>query len=291
MSRAKGKFDIHLTFPSGCNIIVVIKCDSQIKQGIRCCACNPVGMRKGESAMKKLFVKSEIWFAVMWIIIYVVGFSTADSISESIGIPKLVTAIFAPAISAVLFCFVKRNDLMQYFGLCRMQGSGRKFLYFLPLLLISSVNFWNGITCKAPVFEAILFIISMICVGFLEELIFRGFLFKAMCRDNVKTAIVVSSLTFGFGHIVNLLCGADLAETLCQLIYASAIGFCFTVLFYVGKSIIPCIIVHAVVNSTSILGIEGNMMLGIISTVVITVVSVAYGVYLLRCMPKEPMVS
>lgn len=237
--------------------------------------------------MRKLFEKSEIWFAVMWIIIYVAGFSTADGISESVGIPKLVTAIFALAMSAVLFFFVKKNDLMAYFGLCRAEGSSRKYLYFLPILLISSVNFWIGITCKASLPEVILFIISMLCVGFLEELIFRGFLFKAMCRDNVKTAIVVSSLTFGFGHIVNLLRGEALAETLVQLIYASAIGFCFTVLFYVGKSIIPCIIAHAIVNSTSMFCMDGNWTMFLISTVVITVVGIAYGVYLLRSVKKD----
>ncbi len=239
--------------------------------------------------MRKLFEKSEIWFAVIWIIIYVLGFSTADSISESIGIPKLVTAVFSLAISAILFFFVKKNDLMAYFGLCKVQGSSRKYLYFLPIVLISSVNFWNGVTCKTSVVEVLLFVISMIGVGFLEELIFRGFLFKAMCRNNVKTAIVVSSLTFGFGHIVNLLRGEALAETLCQLIYASAIGFCFTVLFYVGKSIIPCIIVHAVVNSTSCFAVaEGvSQVFQIVSTAIITVVSVAYGVYLLRSVPKE----
>ncbi len=237
--------------------------------------------------MRKLFEKSEIWFAVMWIIIYVVGFSTADSISESIGIPKFATAIFALAMSAVLFFFVKKNDLMAYFGLCRVEGSSRKYLYFLPILLISSVNFWNGVTCKASMPEVILFIISMFCVGFLEEMIFRGFLFKAMLRDNVKTAIVVSSLTFGFGHIVNLLRGEALLETLMQLIYASAIGFCFTVLFYVGKSIIPCIIAHAVVNSTSLFGIEGSRTMFLISTAVITVAGAAYGVYLLRSVKKD----
>lgn len=241
--------------------------------------------------MRKLFEKSEIWFAVMWIIIYVVGFSTADSISESIGIPKLITAAFAMVLSGILFLFVKKNDLMNYFGLCRLQGSSRQFLYFIPLIVLSSVNFWNGVSCTKSVVEMVLFVISMIGVGFLEELIFRGFLFKAMCRDNVKSAIVVSSLTFGFGHIVNLLRGAELAENLQQLIYASAIGFCFTVLFYVGKSIIPCIIVHALVNSTSIFGVDGNATLQIITTIIITVVSVAYGVYLLRRSPKETTTS
>ncbi|MBE6826150.1 MAG: CPBP family intramembrane metalloprotease [Ruminococcus sp.] len=237
--------------------------------------------------MRKLFEKSEIWFAVMWIIIYVVGFSVADSISESIGIPKLVTAIVSLAMSAVLFFFVKKNDLMAYFGLCKVQGRSRKYLYFLPIVLTSSVNFWNGVTCKASMPEVLLFILSMLCVGFLEELIFRGFLFKAMLRDNVKTAIVVSSLTFGFGHIVNLLRGEALLETLMQLIYASAIGFCFTVLFYVGKSIIPCIIAHAVVNSTSLFCMDRNWTMFLISTAVITVVGVGYGVYLLRSVKKD----
>ncbi|MBR4101816.1 MAG: CPBP family intramembrane metalloprotease [Oscillospiraceae bacterium] len=241
--------------------------------------------------MRKLFEKSEIWFAVMWIIIYVVGFSTADSISESMGIPKLVTAVFAIVLSVILLLFAKKNDLMGYFGLCRLQGSIRQFLFFLPLIIVSSVNFWNGVSCNQSALEAVLFVISMIGVGFLEELIFRGFLFKAMCRDNVKTAIVVSSLTFGFGHIVNLLRGAELAENLQQLIYASAIGFCFTVLFYVGKSIIPCIIVHALVNSTSIFGVDGNATLQIITTIIITVVSVAYGVYLLRRSPQKNTAS
>ena len=241
--------------------------------------------------MRKFYEKSEIWFAVMWIIIYVAGFSTADGISESIGIPKLVTSIFALAMSAVLFFFVKKNDLMAYFGLCKVKGRSRKYLYFLPIVLTSSVNFWNGVTCKAYMLEVLLFILSMLCVGFLEELIFRGFLFKAMLRDNVKTAIVVSSLTFGFGHIVYLLRGEALLETLMQLLYASAIGFCFTVLFYVGKSIIPCIIAHAVVNSTSMFCMDRNRTMFLISTAVITVVGVAYGVYLLRSVSKETAVS
>lgn len=40
--------------------------------------------------MKELFDKDKVWFAVLRIVIYVVGFSNADSLSESIGIPKLL---------------------------------------------------------------------------------------------------------------------------------------------------------------------------------------------------------
>ena len=52
--------------------------------------------------------------------------------------------------------------------------------------------------------------VSMLFVGVLEEVIFRGLLFLAMAKDSMKAAVIVSSVTFGMGHIVNLLSGAPL---------------------------------------------------------------------------------
>lgn len=40
----------------------------------------------------------------------------------------------------------------------------------------------------------------MLCVGFLEEMIFRGLLFEAIAKENVKKAIIISSVTFGIRH-------------------------------------------------------------------------------------------
>jgi len=56
----------------------------------------------------------------------------------------------------------------------------------------------------------------------------------------------------------------------------------FAVLFYVGKSILPCVIVHAIVNSTSIFAVEKPLTYQLVTTAVITVIGVGYGVYLLR---------
>ena len=103
-----------------------------------------------------------------------------------------------------------------------------------------------------------------------------------MCKSNVKSAIIVSSLTFGVGHAVNLLLGAPLLETLLQLVYASAIGFCFTALFYVGGSIIPCIISHAFINSTSIFAREAGDEMSIVVALVQTLLGLSYGLWLLR---------
>lgn len=232
--------------------------------------------------MKKFFDKDEEWFAVTWIIVYVIGFANADSLSESIGIPKLLTVLFGLLLAAVLCGFIRKHHLGKYFGLCPLTGSGKSYLYFLPLILISSVNLWHGVTLRASVLEILLYILSMCFVGLLEEVIFRGLLFKAMCKSNVTVAIIVSSLTFGVGHLINLLLGEPAFDTLLQLVYASAIGFCYTAIFHVSGSILPCILSHAFVNSTSIFATAPSPAMHIGITVAQTVLGVGYGLWLLR---------
>lgn len=136
---------------------------------------------------------------------------------------------------------------------------------------------------KLSVLETVLYILSMLCVGFIEEIIFRGFLFKALYNDNVKLAIVISSVTFGIGHIVNLLNGKDLIPTLLQVCYAIAIGFLFTIIFYKGKSLLPCIIAHSFVNSSSVFAVENSSMkFHIISSAVLCIISLSYALWILK---------
>ena len=237
--------------------------------------------------MEKLFKKDEIWFAVVWIIVYVISFSAADSVSEEIGIPKLITCAVGLVMALIAYGFIKKQQLKEYYGLCGMREPVKKYFYFFPLIIISSVNLWNGIEIKSSSSEILLFMISMCFVAFIEEVIFRGFLFKAMCKDNVTVAIIVSSVTFGIGHIVNLLMGEPLLDTMLQLVYASAVGFCFTAVFYVSGSILPCILAHALTNSLSIISIVPSKEMHIVTTVVLTVISILYGVWLLLTDKKK----
>ncbi len=238
--------------------------------------------------MSKLFRKDEIWFAVVCIIVYVLAFGNADSISEAIGAPKLLTCVVGLVMSGLLYGFVRKNSLGNYLGLCGVKTGGRKCLYFIPLIVISSVNLWNGVAINRPAPEIVFHIISMCFVGFLEELIFRGLLFKGMSKNNVTSAIIVSSVTFGAGHIVNLLMGEPLFDTLLQLVYASAVGFGYTALFLACGSIIPCIISHALINSLSIFAIQPGSKGQIIIALVQTAISVAYGLWLLRSAKTAP---
>lgn len=230
--------------------------------------------------MKKLYEKNELTFAIVWIVAYVVLFSAADSFSESLGIAKVITAPVGVVLALFLFAWIRKNGLLEKYGLCPFRGNWGSYLYFLPLLLIMSTNLWNGAAMNASPAEVVLHILSMVCVGFLEEVIFRGLLFKAICKSNVKQAIVISSITFGIGHIVNLLNGAEFFSTLLQICYAVAIGFLFVVIFYKGKSLWPCIVTHCVVNSLSIFGVEGSQLLDIVTAAVLCVVPVGYALWI-----------
>lgn len=232
--------------------------------------------------MKKLFQKNELLFALIWIFVYVFGFSSADLLSEKIGLEKSVTAALGLVLSACLFAFVFKNRLLKHVGLCAFQGSMKKNLFFVPLIVLSLVNVWNGFQLNYSRSASILWLVSMLFVGFLEEIIFRGLLFNAMRKDNLKTAIIVSSLTFGIGHIVNLLTGAPVFDTLLQIVYASAVGFLFTAMFISGKSLLPCIAAHAFINMTSVFARPLTDAESIIIAAFQTAVSVAYGIWLLK---------
>lgn len=206
--------------------------------------------------MDKLYRKSEIWFAVCWIIVYVAGTGAADSISSSLGIEKALTLPWLLFLSGTALFWLHKNGLWQKYGLCRPAVPAGKLLWYLPLVLIVSCNFWFGLEMRLSVAETVLYTASMLLVGFLEELIFRGFLFKAMARDGLRSAVIVSSLTFGAGHIVNLLNGAEPLPTICQIVYAAAAGFAFVALFLRTGSILSCIITHSFLNASSVFAVS-----------------------------------
>ncbi len=230
--------------------------------------------------MKKLYEKNELTFSLVWILAYVVSFSLADSFSDSFGVKKIITAPVGLFFAGFLFVWIQKNNLLEKYGLCPFQGNGKHYFYFIPLLLIMTTNLWNGAAMHLSAGETLLHILSMLCVGFIEEVIFRGLLFKAICKNSVKQAILISSVTFGIGHIVNLLSGADFLSTLLQVCYAIAIGFLFTVIFYKGKSLLPCIVTHGIVNSLSIFAVPGSQVFDIVSAAVLCVTSAGYGLWI-----------
>lgn len=204
--------------------------------------------------MKKIFEKHETFFCITLIILYIILNSYCI---QNYGIDNHKSAIINTLFSALLIILIFILKRSKYYGLTKVSNL-KKYLYFIPLIIIISVNLWNGININNSSKEITFYIINMINIGFIEEIIFRGFLFKMIEKDSIKSAILISAITFGIGHIINLFNGADFIKTLMQICYATSIGYLFVIIFYKSKSLIPCIITHSLVNALSIFNIQSQ---------------------------------
>lgn len=244
--------------------------------------------------MKKLYEKNEMIFAITWIVIYCVLQSLANPLNEKIGIPYIASAFFCVLQAIFLFVFIWKNEWLNQYGLCKSSVSASRFLFYIPLVILATTNFWNGTVFHLNVAGTVCYIVCMLCVGFVEEIIFRGFLFRAIAKDNAKMAIVISSVTFGLGHLVNLVNGSgmELTENLFQITGAIAIGFLFVILYYRGGSLLPCIITHSTINITSVFANETvTVERRIIFQLILVVMTVAYALILTRTLPKKQGVN
>lgn len=241
--------------------------------------------------MKKLYEKNEQTFAIVWIVFYCVLQSLANPLNKKIGIEYSASAIFCIVQTIILFTFIRKNNLQKRYGLCKSPVPVRRFLYYVPLFILATGNLWNGVAVNYSLSATVCYIACMLCVGFLEEVIFRGFLFVSIAKDNVKSAIIISSVTFGVGHLINLFNGSgmDLATNLCQICFAIAVGFLFVTIFYRGKSLFPCIIVHSAINTLSVFGNKTDLTMEkhLIHLFIMIFITVAYNLILTRTLPKN----
>jgi len=236
--------------------------------------------------MRKFYEKSEIGFAIAWIIAYCFFLSLGDNISAEIGIMKVATFPIALLLSMMLFLFFRKNGLLETYGLCKSKVPAKKMLFYIPVIVMMTANLMFGLGLYVSLLEAVCYVLTMLCVGFLEEVIFRGLLFNAMRKDGVKPAIVVSSLTFGMGHIINLFngSGTELLPNLLQVVYATAAGFMFVMIYYKSQSLWVCIVAHGVFNALSVFVNEAAVTDAwrVFSCIFLIVVCGGYGLYLTK---------
>lgn len=242
--------------------------------------------------LDRLYNKSKLWFSIAWIICYCVLLSVGDGISEALGVEKAVTLPIAFLMSVILVLFLKKNRLFTTYGLSAPKASVSSMLFYIPIMIMLTANTWSGLAVKYSILESILYILTMFCVGFLEEMIFRGLLFGAMVNDTPKAAIIVSSLTFGIGHIINLFngSGADILPNILQIIYATAAGFMFVMIYIKSGSLVGCILTHSVFNALSVFQREPSIKTQIITSILLTLITGGYAIYLALSLKKDKKV-
>ena len=229
--------------------------------------------------MRKIYEEKEVLFAVLWIVVYCL---VLTPLKGNFGLDSAAMLAALIIFTAGICLFVGRNHLGKKYGLSEWPKDMRKYFFFIPMWILATGNLWAGFALSYQGVSLVIAVLSMVLIGFVEEMIFRGFLFRAMLANgNKAAAIIVSSVTFGIGHIVNLFAGQASFDTLMQVIFAVSWGFILTMVFYKSKSLIPCIIAHAMIDVFSVFGAENRLVdqIYILATVI---VSIVYCIYLSR---------
>ncbi len=235
--------------------------------------------------MRKFYENKPVLFAVLWIVAYVVLMAP---LRGSYGDGSLQMLLGLVAISAAMLSVIRLLGIEKELGMTRWLQNGKKLFWLLPMWVLSTGNLWGGAGLRYDGITTVMAVLSFLLVGVAEEIVFRGFLFNGMKKTGSLTvAIVVSAVTFGMGHIVNLLTGHATAETLVQMVFAVAWGFLLTFAYLKGGSLLPCIVIHGLIDVFSVFARDNEAAhwAYIIATVA---VAVAYCLYLRKQPTPEP---
>ena len=235
--------------------------------------------------MRKFYETKPVLFAILWIVVYVVLIAP---LRGRFGDGSLQMLLGLVAISAALLAVICLLGIQKELGMTRWLQNGKALLWLLPMWVLATGNLWGGAGLRYDAITSVMAVLSFLLVGVAEEISFRGFLFNGMKKTGrLAVAIIVSAITFGMGHMVNLLTGHATAETLVQMIFAVAWGFLFTFAYLKGGSLLPCIAIHGLIDAFSVFARDNAAAdwAYIIATVVIAVV---YCLYLRKQPTPEP---
>ena len=224
--------------------------------------------------MRKLQDTKPIWHALIWIAIYMVAVNLGDNFGQQLGVPRL-TSIVLIILSVVLVFYLRGGGRLAFYGVRSVQpGTMPLTLFYIPLFAIAFLQYAKGLASHLDLQALVFAILVVSAVGFIEELLFRGFLLQGLrTSGNLTRAIIISGVTFGLGHIVNLLRGYSLTDQALQLVAAVFIGIALAYCAVLTGSIMPGVLFHVLFNLSGTITAHSvlwdSVTVGIISIVMI----------------------
>ena len=213
---------------------------------------------------KKLFLS--IFIAVITILVYAafvnVCISPLIQNKSSFLVAGIIQAAARLGLSIILWISI--NKLFNIKIRIKKDKFINGFLFFL-LILIIAIFFQFASNYQPPeknIIEAlpmiVYFFIITLAIGIYEELLCRGLLFNSFkiyfgnTKKGVYLSAIFSSLIFGIMHLTNLIWSPSLIiSTICQVIYATFVGFLFCVIYYRSKNLISCMLLHGIFDFTA----------------------------------------
>jgi membrane protease YdiL (CAAX protease family) len=237
--------------------------------------------------MRRTTEKKPIGHALIWIIIYIVLVNIGDALVAYTHIKNLATSLLLMLLAISIVLTFARQKRLAGLGLGPFSiAKSSHVLYYLPLLLLVLLPYIAGINPSFSTTDILLAILLMLHVGFLEELLFRGLLLQAIReKSGVRKAVIISGITFGIGHMVNLLRGYGLEELASQIVIAIVLGIILSLLVVITRNLLAGIIFHILFNiGGTITNQESSQQRWLL--VIMLLISIPYLLYLLRLLPK-----
>lgn len=188
--------------------------------------------------------------AIINAVLYLLGRPLISRLIGFFGLSKTYCYCISAVVAVIIaMCMIRKKDAREY-GLNHGEYKGN-LRYVIPMLFLGVTNvpyIFLGTFGNAVV--RALFCVAY--VGVMEELIFRGYVYRAIeLRFGENKAIVLSSIVFGLFHLVNLTGNTPVFFTLLQVVYAAMLGLMLAVLRSKTKSIYPGMLIHALFNLIS----------------------------------------
>jgi membrane protease YdiL (CAAX protease family) len=233
--------------------------------------------------MKKLQENKPIWHAIIWIMAYVVIVNIGDNISGILGMDNVATVILLIVFSLLLLMYLKKNNWFALYGFNKMKKSElTKTLFYIPLIITIPLHYFRGINNELGYTGFILAALLMICVGFIEELVFRGFLYQAILKKSgIARAVIISGATFGIGHVVNLARGYSLGDQIIQIVAGIFVGILLALLVALTNNILPCVLWHIFFNFSGTIT-NSNLKMETYMVLIVAIICTMYAAYLIR---------
>ena len=223
---------------------------------------------------------------------------------EMAGMKVMTASGVGTAVGALLmvglFALIFRKEFDGMLG-------GKNLITGLLLLLPFLVFHWSGsvvslIECGTG--SVLIAFLRAFAPGFGEEIAFRGIGVANYMRKNntdkgVLTIFWLSSLFFGFFHILNFFSGAPLYTAVIQSLYAAGVGMTLGAVYLRTGTLWPTIIGHLLVDFLEFIradlsssgGIMMGMTIGDWITIVAGVFAAGWALYLMRRSKRQEIIK
>ncbi len=164
-------------------------------------------------------------------------------------------------------------------------------LLSLPLFLVCFSNLFvlvfdrSAISPNSTSSNLWAYFLFALSVSIAEELIFRDYVLRlALKKMKPLYAILLSSVIFALPHLLNILAGAGVGESLAQVGYTFGIGLILGLLYLYGGGLLPCFLFHFLFNFINsglfeTIAIPSWNKTFILVNVIIGIIAALYGVF------------